>query len=181
IGFIAGAVLFTGINYILAEKGARHRKRSGFQQPKKTDEGSGLTLAVGALIDGIPESIVIGLSMLNGGAVSTVAVIAIFLSNLPEGLSSAVGMKKAGRKAVYVFSVWGSIAILSGLASIAGFTLFENFSPGVIAATTALAAGAILAMIVDTMIPEAFEQTHNFAGLITVAGFIIAFFLTKIE
>jgi ZIP family zinc transporter len=181
-GFISGAALFTGINYLLSLKGAKHRKRSGNQQPNESEsDGSGLTLAVGALIDGIPESIVIGLSMLKGGAVSGVAVIAIFLSNLPEGLSSAAGMKNSGRSAAYIFGVWGSIAVISGLASVAGFTLFENFPPEVIAASTAFAAGAILAMIVDTMIPEAFEKTHNFAGLITVAGFLIAFFLTKIE
>lgn len=135
---------------------------------------------MGALIDGIPESIVIGLSMLKGGAVSTVAVIAIFLSNLPEGLSSAAGMKNAGRSAVYIFGVWGAIATISGLASLAGFALFKNFSPAIVAASTALAAGAILAMIVDTMVPEAFEKTHNFSGLITVLGFLIAFFLTKL-
>lgn len=182
IGFLSGAVLFTLVNFILAKKGAKHRKRSGKQQPSESESnGSGLTLAVGALLDGIPESIVIGLSMLKGGAVSFVAVIAIFLSNLPEGLSSSAGMKNAGRSKNYVFGVWGTIAIISGLSSIAGFTLFQNLSPDVVAASTAFAAGAILAMIVDTMIPEAFEQTHNFAGLITVIGFIIAFFLTKLE
>ncbi|MGE5419527.1 MAG: ZIP family metal transporter [Chloroflexota bacterium] len=182
VGFIGGAVIFTVINYILGLKGAKHRKRSGAMQPSESDsEGSGLTLAVGALIDGIPESVVIGLSMLKGGAVSMVAVIAIFLSNLPEGLSSAAGMKKAGRSATYIFTVWGTIALISGLSSLAGFTFFKNFSPDVVAASTAFAAGAILAMIVDTMIPEAFQETHNFAGLITVGGFLIAFFLTKID
>ncbi|HLO57483.1 MAG TPA: hypothetical protein VK179_01975 [Bacteroidales bacterium] len=181
IGFISGALIYTGINYLLSLKGAKHRKRSGHQQPKADGEDDkGLALAVGALIDGIPESIVIGLTMLKGGNVSTVAVIAIFMSNLPEGLSSAAGMKKAGRSALYIFGVWGSIALISGLASLAGFTLFSGFSPDVIAFSTALAAGAILAMIVDTMIPEAYENTHNFAGLITVVGFITAFFLTKI-
>lgn len=110
-----------------------------------------------------------------------VAVIAIFLSNLPEGLSSSAGMKKAGRSVTYIFIVWGSIALISGLAALSGFSIFKDFSPDIIAASIALAAGAILAMIVDTMIPEAFEQTHNFAGLITVAGFLIAFFLTKLD
>lgn len=181
IGFISGAAIFTGINYLLSLKGAKHRKRSNDQQPKESEsQGSGLALAVGSLIDGIPESIVIGLSMLHGGNVSTVAVIAIFLSNLPEGLSSSAGMKKAGRSVRYILLVWISIAIISGIASLAGFTVFKNFSQGVIAASMSLAAGAILAMIVDTMIPEAFEKTHNFAGLITVVGFLIAFFLTKI-
>ncbi len=180
LGFAAGAIIFTGANYILTLKGVQHRKRSGNQQPGKGEEGSGLALAIGALIDGIPESIVIGLSMLKGGSVSMVAVIAIFLSNLPEGLSSAAGMKKSGRKATYIFGVWGAIAFISGLASIAGFTLFENLPPEVVSASIALAAGAILAMIVDTMIPEAFAETHNFAGLITVIGFLIAFYLSQV-
>jgi ZIP family zinc transporter len=182
IGFISGALIFTLINYYLSSKGAKHRKRSGDQQPSEEEnEGSGMAIATGALIDGIPESVVIGLSMLEGGVVSTVAVIAIFLSNLPEGLSSAAGMKKAGRSVLYVFSVWGTIVAISGLASLAGYTLFRNFSQSFISSSIAFAAGAILAMIVDTMIPEAFEKTHNFAGLITVVGFLAAFFLTKIQ
>jgi ZIP family zinc transporter len=182
IGFISGALIFTLINYYLSSKGAKHRKRSGNQQPSESqNEGSGIAIAAGALIDGIPESVVIGLSMLEGGVVSTVAVIAIFLSNLPEGLSSAAGMKNSGRSVFYVFGVWGTIVLISGLAALAGYTIFRNFSQSFISSSIAFAAGAILAMIVDTMIPEAFEKTHNFAGLITVAGFLAAFFLTKIQ
>jgi ZIP family zinc transporter len=122
---------------------------------------------------------VIGLSLLEGGAVSTVAVVAIFRSNLPEGLSSASGMKRARRGAGYVFGVWGAIAFVSGLGSIAGYVLFDGSSPDSVAATTAVAAGAILAMLADTMMPEAFEVAHDFAGVITVAGFLAAFALSK--
>jgi zinc transporter, ZIP family len=132
------------------------------------------------LLDGVPESIVIGLSMLHGGAVSMVAVTAIFLSNIPEGLSSAAGMKKAGRSASYIFGIWGGIALTSGIAALIGYTVFQGFSDEIIAATTAVAAGAILAMLADTMIPEAFEVAHDFAGLITVAGFLAAFVLSKL-
>jgi ZIP family zinc transporter len=181
IGFLVGGGVYTAVNWALAQRGAKHRKRSGGQQASEADHpGSGLAIAVGALLDGIPESIVIGVSMIEGGVVSMVAVVAIFLSNLPEGLSSAAGMKQAGRTATYIFGIWAAIAVLSGIAALVGYVFFSGFSADVIAATTAVAAGAILAMLADTMIPEAFEQAHNFAGLITVAGFLVAFVLGKL-
>lgn len=182
IGFLGGAVIYTVANWYLSRKGAKHRKRSGNQQPSEEEQsGSGLAIAVGALLDGIPESIAIGVSMIKGGAVSAVAVAAIFISNIPEGLSSSAGMKKAGRSAKYIFGVWAGIALISALASLAGYAVFSRFSADVIAATIAVAAGAILAMLADTMMPEAFEDAHDFAGLVTVLGFLIAFILTKLE
>jgi zinc transporter, ZIP family len=129
---------------------------------------------------GIPESITIGLSILHGGAVSVATVAAIFLSNLPEGLSSSAGMRKAGRSAACVFGIWTTIAVACGLCSLAGYSLFAGFSPFVVAATTAVAAGAMLTMITDTMIPEAFTETHDWAGLIVVLGFLVSFALTEL-
>jgi ZIP family zinc transporter len=180
-GFLGGASVYTVANWALARYGAKHRKRSQGQQPSESeDAGSGMAIAIGALLDGIPESIVIGLSLLAGGAVSFVAVIAVFLSNVPEGLSSAAGMKKAGRSAAYVFGVWGAIALASGAAAWVGCAVFKDFSADVVAGTTAVAAGAILAMLADTMIPEAFENAHDASGLITVAGFLASFMLSKL-
>ncbi|MBC6697687.1 ZIP family metal transporter [Hymenobacter puniceus] len=194
LGFVAGAGAFTLANWLLARHGAKHRKRSGqYQQQERaavqqgqtesteTGDDNSMALAIGALLDGIPESIVIGLSMLAGGAVSVVAVVAIFLSNLPEGLSSASGMRKAGRPARYVLLLWAGIALVSGVASLVGYTVFSQFSDEVVAATMAVSAGAVLAMIADTMIPEAFEVAHNFTGFITVLGFLVSFFLSKME
>lgn len=179
-GFLFGAAVFAGVDHLLSRRGARHRKRSGGQQPSEDEhEGSGAAIAVGALLDGIPESIVIGTSMLAGKGVSLVAVAAIFLSNLPEGLSSSAGMKKAGRSALYVFGLWSAIAFVSGLASVVGFVAFRGVAPELVSAVTATAAGAILAMLIDTMIPEAFEESHALAGFIAVAGFLAAFALSK--
>jgi ZIP family zinc transporter len=181
VGFVGGAVVYSVANWILARHGAKHRKRSGGQQPSESDAaGSGTAIALGALLDGIPESIAIGLTMIRGGAVSVAAVAAVFLSNVPEGLSSSAGMRRARRRPAYVFGLWTAITVVSGVAALLGYTVFSHLSDQVIAATTATAAGAILAMLSDTMMPEAFEETHTLAGLITVIGFLCAFILTKV-
>ena len=181
VGFLGGAIAFTAANWYLAQRGAKHRKRSDDRQPSEREaSGSGTALAVGALLDGVPEAIVIGVSMIEGGAVSLVAVVAVFLSNFPEGLSSAAGMKRAGRSGRYIFGVWGGIAVVAGVAALVGYAVFSRFEPVVIAATIAIAAGAILAMLVDTMIPEAFEHAHNFSGLLAVVGFLVAYLLAKL-
>jgi ZIP family zinc transporter len=180
-GFIGGAAVYTAANIALAHAGARHRKNSGGKQPSEAQApGSGMSIAVGALLDGIPESIVIGLSLLSGQSVSLPAVIAIFVSNLPEGLSSSAGMRKAGRSKRYIFGLWTAIAVISGVAASAGYAIFGKFSGSVTSAMTASAAGAMLAMLADTMIPEAFEEAHDFAGLVTVAGFLASFALSKL-
>ncbi|WP_408668856.1 ZIP family metal transporter [Jatrophihabitans sp.] len=180
IGFLGGAAVYVAANAALARRGGRHRKRSQEQPSESESPGSGGAIAIGALLDGIPESIVLGLTLFGGGGVGVPVLAAIFISNLPEGLSSAAGMKKAGRGARYVFGVWGGIALASGAAGLIGALTLEGASPQVIAVITAVAAGAILAMVADTMIPEAFESTHLYAGFIATLGFILSFAIERI-
>lgn len=181
LGFLLGAFSYAAANRVLVIYGAKHRKRSGTNQPSEAEQpGSGAAIAIGALLDGIPESIVIGLSILHGGAVSMAVVVAIFLSNIPEGLSSSAGMKQAGRSAFFIFGIWSVIAVICGLSALAGYVLFDNLPPFVIALTIAIAAGAMLTMVIDTMIPEAFAGTHNWAGLIAVLGYLMSFYLSTL-
>jgi zinc transporter, ZIP family len=176
VGFLGGALAYVGANAILARHGARHRKHPGARQASEDEQsGSGVAIAVGALLDGIPESVVLGLSLLGGGSVSVPVLAAVFISNVPEGLSSAAGMKRSGRPAGYVFGVWGGIALASGAAALVGYLALGEASPETVAAITAVAAGAILTMIADTMIPEAFERTRTWTGVITALGFLTAF------
>lgn len=180
-GFLAGALLYVGLNILLARQGARHRKRSGDQQTSEEERsGSGGAIAVGALLDGVPESMVLGLSVLAGPGLSVPMFAAVFISNVPEGLSSSAGWKRAGRSRRYVFGIWSAIALASGLASLAGYVLLDGAAPATLAVVNALAAGAILAMITDTMIPEAFAEDSLYTGLLATLGFLAALTLHSI-
>lgn len=178
-GFVGGAALYTGANWVLAHRGARHRKSGGGQPSEAQAPGSGMAMFIGSLIDGIPESIAIGVSLIGGAGVSVATVAAIFLSNLPEGLSAAVGMKRAGRSPRYIFGLHAAVVVVSALASVVGYAAFSGFDRRVVAATTAIAAGGILAMLSDTMLPEAHEHGRDLVGIVTVAGFLAAFMLDR--
>ena len=182
VGFLSGALIYSAANMILSLYGARHRKRSNLANRLDPEDlnYNYLGIALGALIDGIPESIVIGVGMAVSGAVSLVTVAAVFISNVPEALSSSAGLKSNGKGLGYIMWLWGGIAVTTPILAGLGWGFFRDAPAGAVALIMAMGAGAILAMIVDTMIPEAFEETHNFAGLITAGGFLCAFILDKI-
>lgn len=168
-GFLAGAVVYVGANLLLDVLNARNRRGSG------DSPGTGTGIAVGALLDGVPESAVLGLSMVAGGQVSIPVLIAIVISNLPEGLASTAELKADGRGARYVFTLWIGIALACALSSLGGYLLLQDVPAEGTAFVTAVAAGAILAMITDTMIPEAFRDAKALTGLIATVGFFVSF------
>jgi ZIP family zinc transporter len=183
IGFLGGGLLFSAINRYLAKRGAKNRKRCGYcvKQPSESEvRGSGVAIAVGSIMDAIPEAIVIGLSLVGGVTIGKAIFIGFLIANVPQGLSSAEGMKEAGRSAGYIFGIWISIVLLSGFAALLGYSVFSRFSPEIVATTTALAAGGVLAMLAETMIPEAFEKAQSYIGFITTAGFLAFFLLAKL-
>ena len=180
-GAVLGSAAYTLANVLLNRRGARHRKRSGDQQANaRSEDGGGLAIAVGSLLDGIPESIVLGVGLLTGDGISVAILAAIILSNFPEGLSSAVGMKGAGHGRRYILGLWGGIAIVSGLASMSGAALFSGAPPELLAVVNAVAAGALLTMITDTMIPEAVDGEGEGTGALVVLGLLTAFTITQL-
>jgi ZIP family zinc transporter len=177
IGLLAGGVTFFAGDWIIDRRGGEHRKRSGGQQA----DGSAGAIVLGALLDGIPESAAIGVSLVEGHGVGIAFVAAVFLSNVPEAASAATGMKKARKSARYVFGLWAGVLALSTVAAAVGYVALGGASPNMIAIVQAFAAGAILTMLADTMMPEAFEHGGSLVGLVTLVGFAAAFLLSTLE
>ncbi len=178
-GFMVGALVFSLINHRLNSPGVRHRKRSHTQQPAANN--TGLAIAAGTLLDGIPESMAIGLLVAGGGKLSIATIAAIFISNIPEALSSTAGMRRAGRNGWFMVQLWGAITLLSGVFAVLGALFFGAAPPHIKALITCVAAGGIFAMVVETMIPEAFAETHEMSGLMAALGFVAALALQALE
>jgi ZIP family zinc transporter len=191
IGFVLGGVSYSIANYILDRKSnsksddntssaVRKRKRSHGDNAGGGKSASGLSLLVGSVMDNIPENMALGISLVTGGAVNIVLIAAIFISNFPEGLASTEGMKSNGRSKKYILILW-SIAVIVGTISTAiGFAVLSKASPFVISVAISFAAGAILVMLAESMIPEAFEEGGSKIGLAVMAGFTIAFVLGRL-
>ncbi len=174
-GLLLGAVVFYLADREVNRRGGERRKNPGDEQG-----GSATAIAIGALLDGIPESAAIGISLIEGGGVGIALVAAVFLSNVPEGLSSAAGMKRAGRSPAYVLGLWGAVTLASTLAALLGYLFLAGASGNVVAAIQSFAAGAILTMLASTMMPEAYEDGGPVVGVVTTVGFLLAFVLSRV-
>ncbi len=174
-GLLLGAAVFYFADREVNRRGGERRKNAGDRQG-----GSAAAIAIGALLDGIPESAAIGISLIEGGGVGVALVAAVFLSNVPEGLSSAAGMKRAGRSPAYVLGLWGAVTLASTLAALLGYLFLAGASGNVVAGIQSFAAGAILTMLASTMMPEAYEDGGPVVGVVTTVGFLLAFVLSRV-
>jgi zinc transporter, ZIP family len=143
-------------------------------------EASGLSLLVGSVMDNIPENMALGISLVTGGTVNIVLIAAIFISNFPEGLASTEGMKTNGKSIKYIISIWSVAIIIGTLSTAIGFSLLSKMNSYVISIAISYAAGAILVMLAESMIPEAYEEGGMKIGIATMIGFVVAFILGKL-
>jgi ZIP family zinc transporter len=176
-GFFAGCLVFFGGDRLIDRLGGSQRKDPSGSQ----EGGSSLSIVLGSVLDGIPESMVIGLTIFEGGAVGAAYLAAVFISNLPESISSTAGLATSGWKKSRILWMWTAIALISGLASLAGYGLFQDSSPGTTAFVLAFAGGAILTMLAETMMPEAYEHGGKWVGVVTTLGFAVAFTIHTLD
>jgi ZIP family zinc transporter len=166
-GFLAGALLYTAADLLIRRWVGGHRARI------RHTERVGLGIAAGSFIDNIPEGAVIGMGV-GAAGVDAALLVAVFASNFPEALSSAARMREARRSPGYTIALWCAIGCTAALASVAGHLAFGGAGGTSVALANSFAAGAILAMLADTLIPEAYEAAHDYSGLITALGFLVA-------
>lgn len=164
-GFAGGALVFFAGDELI-------ERRAG-------GGGGGLAIVLGAVLDGIPESVVIGISLIEGGSVSVAVLVAVFLSNVPEAISASTDLVEGGWPRRSVALLWSVVVLASALSALLGFVLLQDAAGSWVAAIQAFAAGAILTMLADEMIPEAYREarssTHRKAvGLATALGFAVA-------
>jgi ZIP family zinc transporter len=176
-GIFAGCAVFFAGDVAIDRIGGAHRKRAA----APPDDEAALGIVLGTVLDGIPESLVIGLTIHADGAVGAAYLVAVVISNLPEGLGSTTGLRAGGWRPRRIVALWVGIALLSGASSLVGYALFERTSADAVAFVLAFAGGAILTMLADTMMPEAYRYGGKLVGVATTLGFATAFVVQALD
>jgi zinc transporter, ZIP family len=177
IGLALGALAYFAGDTVIERRGGGNRMSSMGEQSSE----SANALLLGAVLDGIPESAVLGITLLEGSGVGVAVLAAIFLSNLPEAISSTTGMRMTGQGAGRVLTTWAVVVVVSAISAALGYGLLDGASGNAVGLIQAFAGGAVLTMLVDTMIPEAFARGGRAVGLVTVLGFALAYLLSTLE
>ncbi|HVY76948.1 MAG TPA: hypothetical protein VG898_00390 [Solirubrobacterales bacterium] len=177
LGLGAGALTYFALDGLIAVRFAAGRGRAG----RASGSDAGAALALGAFLDGIPEQLVLGIGLAGGEGIGIGLLVAIFVSNLPEAIGSASDMRESGADRAKVLRLWGAVAAICALASVAGYALADAASGELRAAVDGFAAGALLVMLIDSMIPEATRESGRVAGLVTTLGFAVATALSSLS
>ncbi len=186
IGLGLGATTFTAGDAAVSRWGGRRHRGMGMSQgsfdPAVPDDAevSGLPILLGAVLDGIPESLVLGITLATGDVVSITFVVAVFVSNVPESLASTRGLIAMGSSPRAVLGLWFSVAIMSSVFAAIG-ALLDGLDQTVVAIVQSFAAGALLALIADSLLPDAYRDSGLRTGLFVVLGFALAFALTSFD
>ncbi|WP_200900238.1 ZIP family metal transporter [Rubrobacter aplysinae] len=164
-GLLGGAVLFVGATALL------DRYASGT---------SGFYLLASIILDGVPENLALGVALIGKSFLGILSlIVAIFFSNLPEALGGAVGMRNSGRSRKFAIGAWTATALLLTLMVIVGNTLFAGLGETSLAFARAVAAGAVLASLVEAVLPQAYSEGGKVVALATAAGFLLTFVITQ--
>ncbi len=174
--FAAGALVFFGLDWWVDHRGGANRKDIA-----GAGGGSGLTIFLGTLLDGIPESVILGLSVASGNTFSLAFLLAVFVSNLPEGMAGTINLEAAGRSRRDIILMWLSVIAASAVSAALGYGVVRWIPTLDGTYAQAFAAGALLTMLADAMMPEAFEHGGKKVGLLTVMGFLVAATLSALE
>ena len=177
MGLFAGAFTFFFADRLIGGIGGSQRE--AIKTPHQSNLVVPLVLAI--ILDGVPESVVIGLGILTGGSVSLAMLVAVFISNLPEAVAATTGMRSAGWSRTKILLLWLAIAVVCAVASAGGYGLLGALSPLWLSFVQTFAAGAILMMLANTMIPEAYEHGGKLAGLFMVLGFAVCVWVIVLE
>ena len=178
LGLLVGALTFFIGDRLIGSLGGSKRRKN---PDGPIEESSGLGIVLGTVLDGIPESAVLGMSLATGDGVSVALLSSIWISNFPETLGATVGLEKSGTSKRSIRLMWWGIVLVSALSAAVGYAVVSNVSTLTGAFVQAFAAGALLTMIADEMAPEAFSRAHIATGIATTLGFILAIFLTSFE
>jgi ZIP family zinc transporter len=169
----AGALAFFAGDWLVDRRGGGDRKGIAGE-----GQGSGPAIFIGTLLDNVPESIILGMSLALGGAINAAFLAAVFVSNLPEGVAGSINLRAAGVASRRVFWMWTALVFLSAASAALGYAMVVALPAVDGRVAQAFAAGAMLAMLADAMMPEAFEHGGKLVGLFTVFGFIAAAMLS---
>ena len=177
LGLLAGSAVFFAAQLLIDRMGGGEQASAGEGHAAQ----AGPALVLGIVLDGIPESLVLGLTVLEAGTVSVAFLVAVFLANLPEAIAATTALSRAGRKSTRIIRFWVLVALGFGVTSLTGYVVLDAASPRTVAFVLAFAGGAVLTMLANTMMPEALHYGGRLAGFMTTIGFALAFAISSLQ